>query len=44
MVLEYIKCSASAMLMSWSCDECVHNICLIISAKMVIEIIKYTVR
>ena len=33
MVLEYMKCSASAMWMWWSCDEYVYNICSIISAK-----------
>ena len=32
-VLEYTKCSVSAMWMWWSCDEYVYNICLIISAK-----------
>ena len=40
MVLEYIKCSASAMWMWWSCNEYVYNICSIISAKNGFEINK----
>ena len=40
MVLEYMKCSASAMWMWWSCNEYVYNICSIIGAKNGIEINK----